>query len=81
MGTRSLICVVKDKEYKLAQYNQWDGYQGNERANIQKRFLEHDISPNTWETHNERAKRGRIPFFAQFFITQFEFVFNSILQP
>ena len=26
MGTRSLICVVKDKQYKLAQYNQWDGY-------------------------------------------------------
>lgn len=26
MGTRHLICVVKDGEYKVAQYGQWDGY-------------------------------------------------------
>jgi len=26
MGTRNLICVVLDKEYKIAQYGQWDGY-------------------------------------------------------
>jgi hypothetical protein len=26
MGTRHLVCVVKDKEYKVAQYGQWDGY-------------------------------------------------------
>lgn len=25
MGTRNLICVVKDGEYKVAQYGQWDG--------------------------------------------------------
>ena len=26
MGTRHLICVVLDGEYKVAQYGQWDGY-------------------------------------------------------
>lgn len=26
MGTRSLICVFKNGEYKVAQYAQWDGY-------------------------------------------------------
>lgn len=26
MGTRHLTCVVKDGEYKVAQYGQWDGY-------------------------------------------------------
>lgn len=26
MGTRHLICVFADGEYKVAQYGQWDGY-------------------------------------------------------
>jgi hypothetical protein len=26
MGTRNLTCVVKDGEFKVAQYGQWDGY-------------------------------------------------------
>ena len=26
MGTRHLIAVQKDGEYKVAQYGQWDGY-------------------------------------------------------
>ncbi len=26
MGTRHLICVVKDDKYVVAQYGQWDGY-------------------------------------------------------
>ena len=26
MGTRNLTCVIKDGEFKVAQYGQWDGY-------------------------------------------------------
>lgn len=26
MGTRHLVCVVVDGQYKVAQYGQWDGY-------------------------------------------------------
>ncbi len=26
MGTRNLTCVIKDGEYKIAQYGQWAGY-------------------------------------------------------
>lgn len=39
MGTRHLICVVKDGEFKVAQYGQWDGYfsgQGQDLLNILK---------------------------------------------
>lgn len=39
MGTRHIITVKKDKEHKLAQYGQWDGYpdgQGVDILNILK---------------------------------------------
>lgn len=38
MGTRHLIAVVVDGEYKIAQYGQWDGYPSGQGANI-CRFL------------------------------------------
>lgn len=34
MGTRHLICVVKDGAYKVAQYGQWDGYPSGQGVNI-----------------------------------------------
>lgn len=34
MGTRHLTCVVKDGEYKVAQYGQWDGYPSGQGIDI-----------------------------------------------
>lgn len=34
MGTRHLIVVVKDKEIKVANYGQWDGYPSEQGVNI-----------------------------------------------
>jgi hypothetical protein len=34
MGTRHLIAVQVDGEYKIAQYGQWDGYPGGQGAKV-----------------------------------------------
>lgn len=34
MGTRHLTCVVKDGEFKVAQYGQWDGYPEGQGSTI-----------------------------------------------
>lgn len=34
MGTRHLICVVKDGDYKVAQYGQWDGYPSGQGVEV-----------------------------------------------
>lgn len=38
MGTRNLTAVVKDGDFKIAQYGQWDGYPSGQGATI-LRFL------------------------------------------
>lgn len=50
MGTRHLICVVKDNEYKVAQYGQWDGYPSGQGLDI-LRFLK-------FEYNEEKFKEG-----------------------
>lgn len=42
MGTRNLILVIKDKEMKVAQYCQWDGYPAGQGVRI-CRFLQEDL--------------------------------------
>lgn len=34
MGTRNLTCVIKDGDFKVAQYGQWDGYPSGSGVNI-----------------------------------------------
>ena len=34
MGTRHLTCVIKDGEFRVAQYGQWDGYPSGQGATI-----------------------------------------------
>ena len=36
MGTRNLTCVMKDGQYKVAQYGQWDGYPEGQGMTILK---------------------------------------------
>lgn len=43
MGTRHLIAVVKDNEYKVAQYGQWDGYPEGQGIKILKFLKTNDI--------------------------------------
>lgn len=40
MGTRHLTCVVKDGDYKIAQYGQWDGYYDGAGVSILISLLE-----------------------------------------
>ena len=43
MGTRHLIVVVKDNEYKVAQYGQWDGYPEGQGLKVLNFLKENDI--------------------------------------
>jgi hypothetical protein len=52
MGTRHLIAVQLDGEYRIAQYGQWDGYPEGQGVDVLK-FLREMDRP-TWE-RNLRA--------------------------
>ena len=43
MGTRHLICVVKNGEYKVAQYGQWDGQPSGQGSDILN-FLKNEMN-------------------------------------
>lgn len=47
MGTRHLTCVVKDGEYKVAQYGQWDGYPSGQGIDILT-FLREELNRNVF---------------------------------
>jgi len=44
MGTRNLTMVIKDKETKVAQYGQWDGYPNGQGATILEFLSNNDLS-------------------------------------
>lgn len=49
MGTRNLTCVVKDGDYKVAQYGQWDGYPEGQGATILE-FLSSGLDRKLFES-------------------------------
>ena len=49
MGTRHLICVVSDEEFKVTQYGQFDGDPENQGADI-ARFIHQHFRTDAWET-------------------------------
>jgi len=49
MGTRNLTCVIKDGEYRIAQYCQWDGYPEGQGSTILK-FLQNKMDRKKFET-------------------------------
>lgn len=61
LGTRNLICVVKNNEYKVAQYGQWDGYpegQGVEILNfltqtMNKELFKKKLDEVSFATHED----------------------------
>jgi hypothetical protein len=48
MGTRHLICVVKNGQYKVAQYGQWDGYPEGQGVGILN-FLTNEMNRELFE--------------------------------
>jgi len=48
MGTRHLICVVNNGEYKVAQYGQWDGQPSGQGVDILD-FLRNDMDRSKFE--------------------------------
>jgi hypothetical protein len=61
MGTRHLISVVKDGEYKIAQYGQWDGYPSGQGLDIlefltnemDRECFEYKLNKLSWATKKE----------------------------
>lgn len=61
MGTRFLICVVKDEQYRVAQYGQWDGDpegQGIDilmflRERLNRPLFEKQLGKLSWITEEE----------------------------
>lgn len=63
MGTRHLTCVIKDGDYKVAQYGQWDGYPEGQGLNIlnflkemDRNVFEKKLDMVSWATEEELEK-------------------------
>lgn len=63
MGTRHLTCVIKDGDYKVAQYGQWDGYPEGQGLNIlnflkemDRNVFEKKLDMISWATEEELEK-------------------------
>jgi hypothetical protein len=55
MGTRHLTCVVKDGEFKVAQYGQWDGYLDGQGKTICEFIIGRLQTPGGLSTFKQRV--------------------------
>jgi hypothetical protein len=55
MGTRHLICVVKDGEFKVAQYGQWDGYFSGQGQDILNFLRSDEFSLDTFKEQLDKC--------------------------
>ena len=55
MGTRHLTCVVIDKQFKVAQYGQWDGYPSG-AGKIIVDFIKTKMKPETFRKKLQALK-------------------------
>lgn len=55
MGTRNLICVVLNGEYRIAQYCQWDGYPEGQGATVLD-FLTNKMDRDRFESALKETK-------------------------
>jgi hypothetical protein len=49
MGTRNVVAVVVDGQYKIAQYGQWDGYPDGQGADVLE-FLRTEMNPKVFKS-------------------------------
>ena len=71
MGTRNLTCIVKDGQYQVAKYCQWDGYPEGQGLKILKylRSLNLDklkenlkyVIPFNYDNYNKRLIEFGVP--------------------
>lgn len=55
MGTRNLTCVVKNGQYKVAKYGQWDGYPTSLGIGILE-FLRNEFDRSTFERNLDKVQ-------------------------
>lgn len=57
MGTRHLICIFKNGQYKVAQYGQWDGYPSGQGVDILS-FLKNKYNKDKFSNALEKVRFG-----------------------
>lgn len=60
MGTRHLVCVTLDGEFKVAQYGQWDGYPEGQGVGVLAFAREIATTPSALEAFKAKVRALRV---------------------